>query len=185
MTIEKTYTGGESDKYRFPILDPDDYDEDDRWDTEISAFLEKRCATIADNNLKGAAKSFIATDKITRGRGVISETEMTFSYDDDLATVSLEELECVINFIYVQAFDLSWSGLVKGETYYLFVRLIEDERDGLTEDYQSSREKGDLLTLTKTGIAESNLELLLAKVDVPNDLVYGAGGYGEGAYGSS
>ena len=79
MTISKSYTGGVSDVYHLPILDPSDLDEDGRWDTEISAILEKRYVDIVENNLKGASRSFIATDGLTKGRGVVSESDMTIT----------------------------------------------------------------------------------------------------------
>jgi len=179
--ISRSYTGGQTTNYHLPIIDNDDLDSDDIYDTQISAFLEQRFANIADWQLYGCIKGFGVNDLI------ISEGDMYLEYSDDgsNATCYLDTIKCFMNFIYIEQENISWGGLIPGTTYYLFLKIVEENTDTPSGTYRSSREFFDVDTIAKTGLAESNTELFIATVTPPIIAgYYGTGIYGVGVYGA-
>lgn len=186
MTVRQ-YTGGESTHYRLPLLDPNDYNNDGYYDEVVLSELEQRYAKIIDSNLYGTARSLIATDYMTRGYGVIRESDFYLTYEDDgRIYLTIDELECIINNVYINTTGVVWNDLVAGQTYYLFLKLVEDDRtDVQGERYLSTREFGDVAAITKGGLAATNIELYMGMVTPPSLTgIYGQGYFGQGAYGS-
>jgi len=186
MTVQQ-YTGGESTHYRLPLLDPNDYNADGQYDEYVISALEQRYAQIIEYGFYGTARDTIDTDYMTKGYGVIRESAFYLTYEDDgRIYLTIDELECIINNVYINTTNVVWNDLVAGQTYYLFLRLVEDSRTDLQgENYLSSREFGDVQAITKNGLAATNIELYMGTVTPPSLTgIYGQGYYGQGAYGS-
>jgi hypothetical protein len=186
MTIT-SYVGGVSTHYVLPIIDPNDADEDGVWDTQFSAKLEKRYADIIENNVYGTARALSINDYMTRANGVIRESDFYLLYEDNgnIACIC-DELECIINGVYIEIFNVRWNDLIAGQTYYLFLKLVEEDRTNESvSSYLSSREFANLLAITKNGLTTTNIELYMGMVTPPSLTgIYGQGYFGQGSYGS-